>query len=51
VVRLAGFLDINDFASLIVPAFRAGAMRHLLFVAVGALRKAMALQGIMGAPG
>jgi len=37
--ELAGFLDVENFASLIVPAFGAGAVRHFLLVAVGAFRK------------
>jgi hypothetical protein len=36
---LAGLFDFQNFAALIVPAFRAGAMRHFAFVAVGAFRK------------
>jgi hypothetical protein len=37
--RLAGFLDFQYFAALIVTALRAGAVRHFLFVTVGALRE------------
>ncbi len=37
--ELAGFLDVEHFASFIVPAFRAGSMRHFLLVAIGAFRK------------
>jgi hypothetical protein len=36
---LAGFLYVQNLASLIVTALGAGAMGHLLFVAVGAFRK------------
>jgi hypothetical protein len=36
---LAGFLDVQNLASFIVTALGAGAVRHLLFVAVGAFRK------------
>jgi hypothetical protein len=50
-VRLAGFLDIENFPALIVAAFRAGAVRHFLLVTVRALGKAVALQCIMSAPG
>jgi hypothetical protein len=39
VVRLAGFFNVENFASLIVPALGAGAMRHFLLVTVGAFRK------------
>jgi hypothetical protein len=38
VYELAGFLNVEDFASLIVPALGAGAVRHFLLVAVGAFR-------------
>ena len=51
VVQLAGFLDFENFASLIVPALGASAMWHFLFVAVGALGKAMALERIVRTPG
>jgi hypothetical protein len=37
--KLAGFLDFEDLAPLIVPALGAGTMRHFLFVTVGAFRK------------
>src|ERR1700758_1594198 len=50
VYELAGFFDVENFASLIVSALGAGAVRHFLFVTVGALGKAMALQSIVGAP-
>jgi hypothetical protein len=36
--ELFGFLDLDHFAALIVAAFGAGAVRHFLFVAVGAFR-------------
>jgi hypothetical protein len=49
--NLAGFLDVEDFSPLIVPALRTGAVRHFPFVAVGTLREAVALQSVMGAPG
>jgi hypothetical protein len=51
VYDLAGFLDIENFASLIVSALGAGAVGHFLLVTVGALGKAVAFQGIVGAPG
>jgi len=48
---LAGFFDVENFAAFIVSALGAGAMRHLLLVAVRALRKAVALESVVGAPG
>jgi len=36
-LQLAGFFDVKNFASLIVAAFGASAMRHFFLVAVGAL--------------
>ena len=44
VVKLAGFFDVEDFASLIVSALRAGAVRHFLLVTVGTLGKAVAFR-------
>jgi hypothetical protein len=38
-MRLAGFFNVENFASLIVPALGAGAMRHFLLVTVGAFRE------------
>jgi hypothetical protein len=49
--NLAGFLDVENFSPLIVPALRTGTVRHFPFVAVGTLREAVALQSVMGAPG
>jgi hypothetical protein len=49
--ELAGFPDVENFASLIVAAFGASAVRHFLFVAVGAFGKGMALKRIVGASG
>jgi hypothetical protein len=49
--RLAGFLNIEDFASLIVSTLRAGAMGHFSLVTVGALGKVVAFQCVVGAPG
>src|SRR6185437_10740631 len=49
--RLFGFLNFQYFASLIVAALRACAMRHLAFVAIRALGKRDATQGIVRAPG
>jgi hypothetical protein len=37
--QLAGFFDVKNFASLIVAAFGASAVRHFSLVAVGALRE------------
>jgi hypothetical protein len=48
---LAGFFDFENFASLIVSALGTGAVGHFFLVTVRALGKAVALQGIMGAPG
>jgi hypothetical protein len=49
--QLAGFFDFKNFASLIVAAFGADAMRHFLFVAVGALGKGVPFERVMGAAG
>jgi hypothetical protein len=49
--RLTGFFDVENFASLIVAALGAGAMRHLLLVAIRALGKGMAFQSVVRAPG
>jgi hypothetical protein len=51
VVELAGFFNVENFASLIVPALRAGAVGHLFLVTVGTFGKAVSFQSIMGAPG
>src|SRR5579864_6505642 len=48
--RLAGFLDFHDFAPFVVPALGAGAMRHLLFVAVWTLRQRVFGQRIVRPP-
>jgi hypothetical protein len=37
--ELAGFLNVENFSSFIVAAFGAGAVRHFLFVTVGAFRE------------
>lgn len=50
-MKLAGFLNLDNFAPLIVPALGAGAVRHFLFVAVGTLGKAVAFESVVGAPG
>jgi hypothetical protein len=50
VQELAGFFDVKNFASLIESALRASAVGHLFFVTVGALRKAVRLQMVVGAP-
>jgi hypothetical protein len=49
--KLAGFFDVENFASLIVPALGAGVVGHLFLVTVGALRKGMAFESVVGAPG
>jgi hypothetical protein len=49
--ELAGFFHVENFASLIVSALGAGAVRHFFLVTVGALGKAVAFEGIVGAPG
>lgn len=49
-MNLAGFFDVENFASLIVSALRARAVGHFLLVAVGTFGKAMTLQKIVGAP-
>jgi hypothetical protein len=51
VEQLAGFLDFENFASLIVPALGASAMWHFLFMAVGALGKAVAFERVVRPPG
>jgi hypothetical protein len=45
--RLAGFFDFHNLAPFVVAALGAGAMGHLLLVAVGALRQRMLRQGIV----
>jgi hypothetical protein len=47
---LAGFLDIENFATLVVAALRAGTMRQLAFVAVGAFGERPARECVVGAP-
>jgi hypothetical protein len=49
-MNLAGFFDVENFASLIVSALGAGAVGHFLLVTVWALGKAVAFQSVMGAP-
>jgi hypothetical protein len=49
--ELAGFFDVENFASFVVTALRASTVRHLLLVTVWALGKAVALQCVVGAPG
>src|SRR5581483_2806965 len=49
-LKLAGFLDFQDLAPLIVPASGAGAMGQFLLVAVGALGKGARRQMVVGAP-
>jgi hypothetical protein len=48
---LAGFLNFDNFPAFIVPALGAGAVRHLLFVAVGALGKRVSGEKVVRAPG
>src|SRR6266403_387130 len=48
--RLAGFLDLNHFAPLVIATLGAGAMRHLFLVAIGTLGKGMLRQGIVRPP-
>src|ERR1700682_985951 len=48
---LAGFLNVEDIASLIVAALGASAVGHFLFVTVGALGEGMALECVVSAPG
>jgi len=49
--RLAGFFDFHYFAPFVIPALGAGAMRHLLLVAVRALGQRVLRQGVVRAPG
>ena len=49
VLKLARFFDVDDFASLIVSALRARAVRHFLLVAVGTFGEAVAFQRIVRA--
>jgi NADH/NAD ratio-sensing transcriptional regulator Rex len=51
VFELAGFFNVEDFASLIVAALGASPMRHLFLVAIGALGKAVGFQCVVRAPG
>jgi len=51
VQELAGFFDVENFASFIVTALGTGAMRHFLFVTVGALGKAVAFERVVSPPG
>jgi hypothetical protein len=48
---LAGFLDFDNFATFVIAALGAGAVRHLFFVAVGALGKRMSSEKVVRAPG
>ena len=49
--RLAGFFYFNYFATFVVTALGAGAMRHLLLMAVGALRERVLRQRVVRAAG
>jgi hypothetical protein len=44
VAALAGFLDIQNFAALVIAALGAGAMRHLALVAVRTFRQRVAFE-------
>jgi hypothetical protein len=48
-VSLAGFFDLDDLAPFVVAALGAGAMRHLLLVAVRALGKRMSFEKVVSA--
>jgi hypothetical protein len=48
---LAGFFDFHYFASFVVAALGAGAMGHLLFVAVRTLRERVLRQSVVSATG
>src|SRR3984893_15172356 len=50
VARLAGFLDVQNFAALIVAALGAGTMRHFALVAVRALGEGVTFVGVVSAP-
>jgi len=50
VAALAGFLDVQNFATFVVTALRASPMRHLALVAIWTFRERMALERIVGAP-
>src|ERR1700684_2393503 len=47
---LAGFLDVQNFAALVVAAFGARTMRPLALVAVRTFREGMAFERVMSAP-
>jgi hypothetical protein len=49
--RLAGFFHFQYFATFVVTALGAGAMRHLLLVAVRALRERVLRQRVVRAAG
>src|SRR5450631_3329604 len=48
---LAGFLDIENFATLVVAALRASAVRQLAFVTIRAFGERPARECIVGTPG
>jgi hypothetical protein len=50
-MELAGFFDVEDFASFVIPALGAGTVRHLFLMAVGAFGKAVGFQGVVSPPG
>jgi len=49
-MKLAGFLNVEYFASLIVTAFRTSAVGHLFLVTVGTFGEAVAFQSIVSPP-
>jgi hypothetical protein len=44
VEKLAGFLDVHNFAAFVIAAFRTSTMRHLALVAIGAFGESMAFE-------
>src|SRR5215469_4095353 len=49
--KLACFLDLYHFATFVIATLGAGAMGHLLLVAIGTLGKRVLRQGIVRPPG
>jgi hypothetical protein len=47
--KLTGFFDVQDFATLVVSALGASAVRHLALVAVGALGERVTLECVVSA--
>ena len=50
VARLTRFLNVEDFAALVVPTLWAGMVGHLALVAVRTLGERMAGQKVVSAP-